>query len=138
MTTGVENSDVLTLRAQIQDSLLRLHGPLLGGEALAIALGHRSGAALRQARRRGLISVPLFTVPNRRGWFALTVEYRLLHRFCGRSHTCEPNRHLDFLPPETRAKLRACTFMIHLSHTERSPGYWASLRTRRGPCAYCY
>lgn len=62
------------LRAELRESLLRLHGPLLGGEALASALGHRSAESLRQARRRGQVAVPLFTVPNRRGWYALTQD----------------------------------------------------------------
>lgn len=51
-----------------------MHGPLLGGEALIAALGHRNAASLRQARRRGQVSITLFTVPNRRGWFALTQD----------------------------------------------------------------
>lgn len=62
----------LVLREQLRESLLRLHGPLLGGESLALALGHRTAASLRQARRRGQVTVPLFTLANRRGWFALT------------------------------------------------------------------
>lgn len=62
------------LKTQLRESLLRLHGPLLGGEHLAAALGHRSVASLRQARRRSQITVPLFMVPNRRGWFALTQD----------------------------------------------------------------
>lgn len=58
-------------------SLLRVeieaaHGPLLTGSALVCALGFRSSAALRQARRRGQIPVLLFSVPHRRGLFALT------------------------------------------------------------------
>jgi len=62
------------LKAQLRESLLRLHGPLLGGAPLVAALGHRSAASLRQARRRGQVAVPLFTVQNRRGWFALTQD----------------------------------------------------------------
>jgi len=58
----------------MRESMLRLHGPLLGGEALIAALGHRTAASLRQARRRGQVAVPLFAVPNRRGWFALTMD----------------------------------------------------------------
>ena len=58
----------------MRESMLRLHGPLLGGDVLIAALGHRTAASLRQARRRGQVVVPLFTVPNRRGWFALTLD----------------------------------------------------------------
>lgn len=41
------------------------HGPVLTGYALATALGLCSGAALRQARRHGHISVPLLPVSHR-------------------------------------------------------------------------
>ncbi len=54
--------------------LLARHGPMLTGAALANALGHVSTASLRQARRRGTITVALFTLPQRRGYFALTHE----------------------------------------------------------------
>lgn len=67
-------SNVLLLQQQMRESMLRLHGPLLGGDALIAALGHRTAASLRQARRRGQVDVPLFMVPNRRGWFALTQD----------------------------------------------------------------
>lgn len=75
MTTDPDHAEALNaMRTELRESLLRLHGPLLGGEPLASALGHRSAASLRQARRRGQVGVPLFTVPNRRGWFALTLD----------------------------------------------------------------
>jgi hypothetical protein len=56
------------------ESLLKAHGPLLSGSGLALALGHRSVAALRIARRRGQINVQLFRLPNRRGVFAFTKD----------------------------------------------------------------
>jgi hypothetical protein len=59
---------------QLRDSLLRVHGPLLTGRILASALGHRSPASLRQARHRGQVDIELFTLPNRRGFFAWTLE----------------------------------------------------------------
>lgn len=49
-----------------------MHGPLLGGATLVVALGLTNAAALRQARRRGHVAVALFTLPKRRGYFALT------------------------------------------------------------------
>lgn len=52
--------------------LERLYGPLIGGSRLIAALGLSNAAALRQARRRGRVTVPLFTLPQRRGYFALT------------------------------------------------------------------
>jgi hypothetical protein len=75
MTLPPKTSEPLVLlKVQLRESLLRLHGPLLGGKPLVLALGHRSVESLRQARRRGQVAVPLFTVPNRRGWFALTQD----------------------------------------------------------------
>lgn len=74
MTDLIPDNFPLLLQAELRESLLRSHGPLLGGGALVAALGHRSAASLRQARRRGQVAVTLFTVPNRRGWFALTQE----------------------------------------------------------------
>lgn len=68
------NKPSASLQSGLRESMLRMHGPLLGGDALVAALGHKNHASLRQARRRGQVAVTLFTVPNRRGWFALTQE----------------------------------------------------------------
>lgn len=57
---------------ELRGELELLHGPLLGGSKLIAALGHANAASLRQARRRGRVAVPLFTLPKRRGFFALT------------------------------------------------------------------
>ncbi len=75
MPTTNDGLDVCELfRTQLRESLLHLHWPLMGGPDLMTALGHRSPASLRQARRRGQIGIVLFTVPNRRGLFALTQD----------------------------------------------------------------
>ncbi len=70
MNPNTADLDALSdqLRMEMEDA----HGPLLGGQVLANALGHASVTALRQARRRGSVSVPLFTLQNRRGFYALT------------------------------------------------------------------
>ena len=60
------------LKTQLRHELEQLHGPLLGGMKLVAALGHANAASLRQARRRGRVPVPLFSLPQRRGYFALT------------------------------------------------------------------
>jgi hypothetical protein len=62
------------LRTELLNDLEQRHGPVLGGSDLAAALGHRSAASLRQARRRGQVAVPLFTLPKRKGHFALALE----------------------------------------------------------------
>ena len=58
------------LRAQ----LLEQYGPVLGGGQLRRVLGFSTAGAFRQATLRGTVPVPTFTVPNRRGRFALTQE----------------------------------------------------------------
>ena len=62
------------LASELLASLLATHGPLLGGADLMRALGYRNAAAMRQARYRGQITLTLFTLPNRRGHYALTAE----------------------------------------------------------------
>ncbi len=58
----------------LYEDLRSQHGPILGGADLSKALGYRSLAAFRQARRRGQVEVKLFSLPNRRGVFALGIE----------------------------------------------------------------
>ena len=58
--------------AQLREELELAHGPLLGGAKLIAALGHTNIASLRQARKRGRITVPIFRLPKQRGYFALT------------------------------------------------------------------
>ena len=59
---------------QLYEDLRARHGPILGGADLAQAMGYRSLAAFRQARRRGQVEIALFTLPNRRGVFALGLD----------------------------------------------------------------
>lgn len=66
--------ELLDLHAILYDELLERHGPIIGGLDLAHAMGYRSLAAFRQARRRGQVEVQLFSLPNRRGVFALVAE----------------------------------------------------------------
>jgi hypothetical protein len=62
------------LAQKLADQLEAVHGPLLSGQALYRALGLSNSAAFRQARQRGHVNVALFTLPNRRGQFALSRE----------------------------------------------------------------
>lgn len=52
--------------------LLREHGPILSAAVAAKVLGFKSTDALRQARLRQKLPVPMFTIEGRRGWFAST------------------------------------------------------------------
>lgn len=53
--------------------LMQEHGPLLPAAATAKLLGFNSTDALRQARIRQRLPVPMFAVEGRRGWFASTM-----------------------------------------------------------------
>ncbi|THD07780.1 hypothetical protein B1806_14540 [Metallibacterium scheffleri] len=64
-------SEPISRAAAIEAQLMRDDGALLSGERLRRALGYRSIDALRQAIVRGTIPVPVFTLPHRRGRFAL-------------------------------------------------------------------
>lgn len=75
---------------QLYDDLQRRHGPMLGGMDLARALGYRSLAAFRQARRRGQVEVGLFTVPNRRGVFALGIDVARWLSHMRQAHRVDP------------------------------------------------
>lgn len=54
--------------------LLAENGPLLSGKELWQTLGFRSSAAFRQAKLRGAIGVPVFSLPDRRGTYAFTAD----------------------------------------------------------------
>lgn len=56
-------------RAQLQQ-----YGPLLGGEDLRAFLGFRTTTAFAKARATGLVGLPLFSIPGRKGMFATTSE----------------------------------------------------------------
>ncbi len=62
------------LKTELRKRMEQEHGPLLGGEKLALALGHANLAAFRQARRHGRVDVPVFMLPKRQGYFALTSD----------------------------------------------------------------
>ena len=64
--------DENTQSSGLYEDLIARHGPLLSGRDLVRALGFRNAAALRQARLRGHIAVPVFSLPNRKGAFAMT------------------------------------------------------------------
>lgn len=61
-----------TLEVQLHESLLRLYGPMVSGDDLRIALGYPSKDAFRQAIVRKTVPIPVFSIEQRRGKFALT------------------------------------------------------------------
>ena len=60
--------------SQLVADMERQYGPLLGGTDLYRALGLPSAAAFRQAASRDALPVQVFSIPHRRGRFALTRE----------------------------------------------------------------
>ncbi len=54
--------------------LLERHGPMITGTALSQALGYPTDDALRKALARGTVPIPVFSIPKRRGKFALTTD----------------------------------------------------------------
>lgn len=54
--------------------LLDRYGPVIGGQDLRQVLGFPSAAAFRQAALRRTLPVPVFTLPNRKGRYALASE----------------------------------------------------------------
>lgn len=54
------------------DQMLTRYGPTLGGRELYAALGFKSYAAFHRSKQLGELGITVFTLPGRRGWFALT------------------------------------------------------------------
>lgn len=62
------------VEAEVTQWLLQEHGPLMSGEALWSSIGFKNSAAFRQAKSQGRLCVPVFSLPQRRGTFALTKD----------------------------------------------------------------
>jgi hypothetical protein len=60
--------------ADLERRLLREHGELIGGTALARGLGYRTARAFQVAVQRERMPIETFTLAGRRGRFARTFE----------------------------------------------------------------
>jgi len=69
-----EPIQIQILTSELELDLKGRYGLMVGGSALWRELGYTSYDAFRKAKQRGTIEVPLFEVPNRRGFFALSSE----------------------------------------------------------------
>ncbi|RDS83902.1 hypothetical protein DWU98_04525 [Dyella monticola] len=58
----------------LEHDLLQRYGPLVGQDDLRQALGYPTMDAFRQAYVRGLVPIPVFPLPNRRGKYALVKD----------------------------------------------------------------
>jgi hypothetical protein len=78
-------------RSPTTNWLMQEHGPLLPASVAAKLLGFRSTDALRQARIRKRLPIPMFTIEGRRGWFASTeIVAAWLERTMDRGTNVEP------------------------------------------------
>ena len=67
----MQQSDQDGIARALAEQLTRLNGPLVTGDYLRIALGYPSMQAFRQALSRKTVPIPVFSIPQRRGKFAL-------------------------------------------------------------------
>jgi hypothetical protein len=58
--------------SDLTTQMLGQFGPTLSGKNLYSALGFKTYASFYRSLKRCEIGVPVFTLPGRRGWFALT------------------------------------------------------------------
>lgn len=70
----VKNGNADKNGREILRELMAQFGPVIGGRDLRKTMGYKSGEAFRQAIHRNQVAVPLFTIPHRRGRFALTSD----------------------------------------------------------------
>lgn len=59
---------------ELHRSLLDAYGPLMGDAVLWQALGFKTWAGFDKAIRQGKLEVRIFTLPGRRGRYALTCD----------------------------------------------------------------
>lgn len=77
MTTQAQACEAkapLVVASSLHRDLLDKYGPLVGGRELCRLLGFPTLGAFRQSWRRGQLPVPVFTIPHRRGGYALTAD----------------------------------------------------------------
>ena len=62
------------LAKSLERDLAEKHGPMIANDALRIALGYPSTDAFRQALARKTVAIPVFSLENRRGKYALVKD----------------------------------------------------------------
>lgn len=66
--------DIDVLAGELEVTLVKEFGPLLSNERLYRSLGFPSMGAFRQALSKQRVPIPVFSIPNRNGKFALTKD----------------------------------------------------------------
>lgn len=69
----MQNNDLVDT-SEIEKDLFDRYGPLIMDEALRIALGYKSSDAFRKALTRKTVPIPVFSLKNRRGKYALVKD----------------------------------------------------------------
>ncbi len=67
----------MSLAFEIESALMHRSGPLLTGDLLVSSLGYPSMMAFRKAVERNTVPVAVFTIPRRRGQYALSRDVAL-------------------------------------------------------------
>ena len=62
----------MALLEELLSRMTTMHGELIGGPALYKALGFEHADTFRKAKAQGRLSVATFSIPGRRGDFAVT------------------------------------------------------------------
>lgn len=71
------NQRLEQLANQLEQELTLQHGPMVSNDDLRIALGYTSMDAFRQSLVRKTVPIPVFSLPNRRGKYALVKDLAL-------------------------------------------------------------
>jgi len=74
MNTNEDQERLEKLTRSLELDLLEKYGPVVTGNNLRECLGYPSMAALKQAFTRNKIPIPVFTLKDRRGKFALVKD----------------------------------------------------------------
>jgi len=69
-----ESMGEMELAASIENSLTSIYGPMLTGSDLVKVLAFPSAAAFRKAKSRNTLPISVYSLPNRKGTFALTKD----------------------------------------------------------------
>src|SRR5450830_378801 len=77
--TGSDGADMETKKTEVLEEVLEReltlrYGPLVSGASLQQVLGYASSDAFRQALSRKTVPIPVFSIQNRRGKFALVKD----------------------------------------------------------------
>ena len=74
MVSDDKETKLESLSEQIAITLNAEYGPMIGGKNLYKVLGYNTSGAFRQAVYKKTVPVDIFTIENRRGKFALSID----------------------------------------------------------------